>query len=140
MAHAALLDTSALINTVDDGIVASLDVEQLLIASLSYAELRLGLVTARDVVVLRQRTRRIELISRTFGAGLPFDDECALAYERVVETAVGLGQGPRTNTVDRMIAAVALAHGMPLITSNAQDVRGLEDLVQIIDLSGSLPE
>ena len=33
-----------------------------------------------------------------------------------------------------MIAATALAHQLPLYTLNAADLRGLEDLVEIVDL------
>jgi hypothetical protein len=34
-----------------------------------------------------------------------------------------------------MIAATAVAHGLPLCTINTKDFHGLEDLVEIIDLS-----
>jgi predicted nucleic acid-binding protein len=33
-----------------------------------------------------------------------------------------------------MIAATALARDLPLYTRNATDLRGLEDLIEIIDL------
>lgn len=130
----ALLDTSALIGAVEASDAASLPYDGLHIASLTYAELRLGLVTAKDVAVLRGRMRRIEEIERTFGAGLPFDDEAARAYEQIVQTAVEHGQRPRSNTLDRLIAAVAKRHGLPLITRNAVALRGLEGVVEIVAL------
>jgi predicted nucleic acid-binding protein len=37
--------------------------------------------------------------------------------------------------VDLMIAATARAHELPLYTLNASDLRGLGDLVEIVDLS-----
>jgi predicted nucleic acid-binding protein len=33
-----------------------------------------------------------------------------------------------------MIAATALAHDLPLYTMNAKDLRGLEDLVEVVDV------
>jgi len=33
-----------------------------------------------------------------------------------------------------MIAATAMAHHLPLYTLSAKDLRGLEDLLQIVDL------
>ena len=91
VSRSALLDTSALINAVDARAVASLPFERLFIASLTYAELRLGLATATDLTVLRQRMQRVDDITRLFGPGLPFDDACALEYQRIVERAVGGG-------------------------------------------------
>lgn len=35
--------------------------------------------------------------------------------------------------MDLMIAATALAHELPLYTFNAKDLRGLEQLVEIVD-------
>lgn len=134
MSGTALLDTSALINTVDSRTISQLPYELLTLSSLTYAELRLGLVTAASVGVLRQRSRRIEEITRWFGPGLPFDDDCAIHYERIVQASVDNGQRPRTNTVDRMIAAVAVAHDLPLITSNPTDFRGLTNLLEVVAL------
>jgi predicted nucleic acid-binding protein len=34
-----------------------------------------------------------------------------------------------------MIAATALAYGLPLYTLNATDLRDLEDLIEIVDLA-----
>jgi predicted nucleic acid-binding protein len=39
--------------------------------------------------------------------------------------------------VDLMIAATALAHGLPLYTMNAKDLLGLDDLLEIVDLAAS---
>jgi len=37
--------------------------------------------------------------------------------------------------VDVMIAATALAHDLPLYTRNPKDLRGLEELIEIVDVS-----
>lgn len=39
------------------------------------------------------------------------------------------------NAVDLLIAATALAHELPLYTLNASDLRGLSDLIEIVDLT-----
>ncbi len=134
MTRVALLDTSALIGAVDSETVEALPYDRLLISALTYAELRLGLVTAADTGALRHRVRRIDEISRAFGSGVPFDDACAREYERIVQAAVERGQRPRANTVDRMIAATAAAHHLPLVTRNAADVRGLDEILEIVSL------
>ena len=134
MTRFALLDTSALISTVDAQTVAALPYDRLLISALSYAELRLGLITASDTDSLRHRIRRIDEISRAFGSGVPFDDACAREYERIVQAAVDLGQHPRSNTIDRMIAATAAAHHLPLATRNPADVRGLDAILEVVAL------
>lgn len=134
MTRVALLDTSALIGTVDAETIEALPYDRLLISALTYAELRLGLITASDTGTLRHRVRRIDEISRAFGAGVSFDGACAREYERIVQAAVERGQRPRANTVDRMIAATAAAHHLPLITRNAAGVRGLEKILEIVSL------
>ncbi|MFJ4046299.1 PIN domain-containing protein [Microbacterium sp. NPDC089987] len=131
---AALLDTSALITSMDTDAMAALPFERLVVSSLTYAELRLGLVTAKDRKSLDHRTARLIDIAQLLGPGLPFDDACAREYERITRAAVDQGQRPRANTMDRMIAASAVAHRMPIITRNSSDLRGLEDLVEVIEL------
>ena len=128
----ALLDTSALIGAVDADTVRSLPFSLLTISSLTYAELRLGLVTAKGLEALNHRSRRLVDIAQQFGPGIPFDDDCAREYERITQTAVSTGQQPRANTIDRMIAATALTHRMPIITRNAADLRGLGDVIDVI--------
>ncbi|WP_336644339.1 PIN domain-containing protein [Microbacterium sp. USHLN186] len=130
----ALLDTSALITSMDTDVVAALPFERLVVSSLTYAELRLGLVTAKDRKSLDHRTSRLIDIAQLLGPGLPFDDACALEYERITTAAVDQGQRPRANAMDRMIAASAAAHRMPILTRNSRDLPGLDGLVEIIEL------
>lgn len=37
--------------------------------------------------------------------------------------------------IDLMIAAAALSHRLPLYTLNVADLRGLDDLIEIVDLN-----
>jgi predicted nucleic acid-binding protein len=82
------------------------------------------------------RVRRKQLFrARRSFAALPFDVRCAAAYGRVYATVVESGRKPRGRMPDLLIAATALAHDLPLYTLNAADLRGLEGLVEIVDLS-----
>ncbi len=66
---------------------------------------------------------------------LTFDVHCAWAYGPVYEAVIQYGRKPRgARAIDVMIAATALAHDLPLYTKNARDLRGLEDLIEIVDL------
>ena len=63
---------------------------------------------------------------------LPLDAEVARAYGRLYATMRASSRGTRRRRfADLLIAATALAHGLPLFTRNAADFSGLEDLVEI---------
>lgn len=52
----------------------------------------------------------------------------SVAVERIGRKARG------SRSVDLMIAATALGHRLPLCTLNPKDLRGLEDLIEIVDV------
>jgi predicted nucleic acid-binding protein len=105
------------------------------ISSLTLAELANGPAVASSDLVRARRRERVLQTEVAFEA-LSFDSACARAYGRVCAAVVAVGRRPgRARSVDLMIAATALAHQMPLYTLNASDLRGLEDLVEIVDLS-----
>jgi hypothetical protein len=67
---------------------------------------------------------------------LPFDGLCAHAFGVVYAGVLAVGRKPRgSRQVDLMIAATALAHELPLYTLNAADLRGLDGLIEIVDLA-----
>ena len=57
--------------------------------------------------------------------------EVARAYGRLYATMPGSGRASRRRFADLLIAATALAHGLPLFTRNPADFSGLEDLIRI---------
>ncbi len=82
-----------------------------------------------------ERARRQDRLQRAEAAfdPLPFDNEAARAYGRIYAAVIATGRkarGPRV--VDLLIAATASAHGLPLYTRNADDLRGLEAIVDIV--------
>ena len=109
------------------------DLDDLRISCLSYAEMRIGLHTVTTVSAYEDRRARLEAIEQVFGKGLPFDDMCVGAYERVLQLVVRHGGDARANRFDRMIGATALAHGAILVTRNLADFRAMEGLITIIE-------
>lgn len=66
---------------------------------------------------------------------LLFDLSCARAFGFASAAVERIGRKARgSRIVDLMIAATALAHGLPLYTLNPKDLRGLEDLIEIVDV------
>ena len=64
---------------------------------------------------------------------VPFGADAARAYGRVLSAAMTAGRKPRgARAVDLMIAATAVAEGLPLYTRNPDDFRPLGDLVAIV--------
>ena len=130
----ALLDTSVLIAALEPE-EASPDlsgVTELMISSLSFSELYMGVAAAGANSSLREdRESGIARTRAAFGAGIPYDDRCALALGVVSEQVLRSGGSPRSNILDKMIAATAMAHGLVLVTRNAKDLRHLSQLVQV---------
>ncbi len=104
------------------------------ISTLTLAELTAGPYAAGDEL---ERARRQERVQR-FESGveaLPFDSNCARAFGSVYAATTAIGRKARgSRIVDLMIAATALAHDLPLYTLNPKDLRGLEDLIEIVDV------
>ena len=120
-----LLDTSALL-----GPPPPLDGAEVAISAVSLAELHFGVLVARDAAVRGERLRRLGLVEKTFDA-LPVDDAVAREYGRLAAATAQAGRRPRPRFADLLIAATARAHGAALWTRNADDVSGLEALVEV---------
>jgi hypothetical protein len=129
----ALLDTNILIASDADGEApASLsDFADLRVSSLSWVELSKGLHTTTDLATFKRRNARLSALRETFGEGIPFDDRCAAAYERVLEHLSTQGISPRAHVMDRMLAATALAHELTLVSRDGDVFSGLTDLVSV---------
>lgn len=105
------------------------------VSALTLAELVVGPASAGHELKRARRQQRLQYIEANVEP-LPFESRCYRAYGPVYAAVLGTGRkarGPRV--VDLMIAATALANGLPLYTRNAQDLRGLEKLIEIVELS-----
>ena len=125
-----LIDTSVVI---DLELIEPADLpEEVAVSAITMAELAAGPHAATNPA---ERARRQDRVQRTEAAfdPLPFDGEAARAYGRIYAGVVAAGRkarGPRA--VDLLIAAIACAQDLPLVTRNVDDFRGLDDLVKIV--------
>jgi predicted nucleic acid-binding protein len=126
-----LLDTSVVIDL--DSLDPALLPAELAISALTLAELAAGPHATDDRAERARRQERLQRIEVGIEA-LPFDDACARVYGRVFAAVASVGRktrGPRP--VDLLIAVTAITHDLPLFTRNAGDLRGIENLLEIID-------
>lgn len=125
-----LLDTSVLIDL--DEIDAARLPNEVAVSSLSLAELAAGPHATSDADERGRRQDRLQRAEATFDA-LPFDGDAARAYGRVFAAVVAQGRKARgSRAVDLLIAATAVAAGLPLYTRNPNDFRGVEKLLEIV--------
>lgn len=102
------------------------------IATITLAELAAGPHATDDT---RERARRQDRLQRIEALlePLPFDAPAARAYGRVCAATVSSDRNPReARAMDLLIAAVALANGLPLFTRNPTDVDHLTDIGLVV--------
>lgn len=124
----ALLDTSVVIASD----LAPLPGE-LAISSVTLAEIHFGVLVAKEGGVRAERLRRLLILQRTFDA-LPIDDAVAASYGQVAAAVVDAGRRPRARSMDLLIAATAHAHSARLYTRNVDDFRGVDGLVDVVEV------
>lgn len=125
-----LLDTSAVIDLpiIDPGALPN----ELAIASVTLAELAAGPHATDDPVERAVRQQRLQWAEATFEP-LPFDAEAARAYGRVFAAMRAAGRAAvRRRFADLLIASVAVAHGLPVVTRNPIDFTGLDGVVDVV--------
>lgn len=123
----AVVDTTVLFS----GVTSLPDLE-LAVASLSWAELRYGLIASPTALIRAHRETRLARLRALFGPGLPFDDAAAEVYEAVCGLIVGQGHQVRGRVTDLMIAAIAASHGAAIVTKTPDSFRGLNELVPVV--------
>ena len=127
-----LIDTSVIVDL--ERISPSLLPAEVAVSAISMAELAAGPHATDDVTERASRQDRLQRAESAFNP-LPFDAEAARAYGRVYAAVASAGRKARgARAVDLLIAATALAAGIPLYTRNADDLRALEDLVEVVAL------
>lgn len=127
----ALLDTSVVIDL--DHIRAEALPIQVAVSVVTMAELAAGPAAASDDAERARRQDRLQRAEAAFDP-LPVDTEAARAYGRVYAAVRAHGRNPRRRFADLLIAAVALANALPLVTRNAADFAGLDDLIDIVEI------
>ena len=84
-----------------------------------------------------ERARRLDVLQRAEHEfdPIPFDAEAARIYGRVSAAVIAAGRRPRRRIADLMIAATAIAQGLPLFTTNPDDFAGLAELVTLVPVT-----
>lgn len=124
----ALLDTSVVVAAGLDPLEG-----ELAISAATLSELHFGVLVATDPAVRAERLRRLSALQSRFDA-LPVDEAVAASYGQLAAAVVAAGRQPRARTMDLLIAATAHAHDARLYTRNAEDLRGLHGLVEIVSV------
>ncbi|MDP9022826.1 MAG: type II toxin-antitoxin system VapC family toxin [Actinomycetota bacterium] len=98
------------------------------ISALTLAELAAGCHATDDAAERARRQDRLQRVEALLDP-LPFDREAARAYGRVDAATRSSDRKPRgARAIDLLIAAVALANGLPLFTRNRDDFSHLEEI------------
>lgn len=121
-----LLDTSTVILL---GRLSAPDVlpQQSLISAISLAELSVGPLVTADGGEKAARQAHLQQAEADFDP-MPFDAACARAFGRVAASLRRAGRKPAARAYDALIAATAVAEGLPLYTCNPRDFEGIQDL------------
>lgn len=99
-----------------------------LISAVTLAELSVGPLVTGDEVERAERQACLQRVEADFEP-LPFDGDAARAFARVAAALRRAGRKPSARSYDAMIAATAMARGLPLYTLNPKDfaeVAGLD--------------
>jgi predicted nucleic acid-binding protein len=124
-----LLDTSVLIDM--ERIDAASLPTQVAVSALTMAELAAGPHATANPDERARRQERLQRAEATF-APLPFGAAAARAFGRIYAATAAKGRKARgRRAIDLLIAATAVAEGLPLYTQNPADFQGLGDLVEI---------
>jgi predicted nucleic acid-binding protein len=104
------------------------------ISAITLAELTAGPHATTDLAERARRQDRLQRAEATFEP-LPVDAEVARAFGRVYAAVAASGRKARgRRAFDLLIAATAVAAGLPLYTRNPDDFTGLSDILQIVSL------
>ncbi len=125
-----IVDTSVVIELED--IAAENLPAELTISAVTLAELAAGPHATADPLERARRQDRLQRTETTLEA-LPIDISVARAYGRVYAAVAQAGRKARgRRALDLLVAATALANGLPLFTRNPDDFTGVEGLVQVV--------
>ena len=127
-----LIDTSVIID-LDQIDETDLPLE-LAISVISMAALAAGPHATPNPAERARRQDRLQRAEATFEP-LPVDADVARAYGRLYAAVAASGRKARgRRSVDLLIAATAMAAGLPLYTRNPDDFAGLSDILEIVSL------
>lgn len=98
-----------------------------LITAVTLAELSVGPLVASTDAERAARQAHLQQAEADFDP-LPFDAQAARAFGRVAASLRRAGRKASARAYDAMIAATALANGLPVYTCNPNDFDGIDGL------------
>lgn len=98
-----------------------------LITAITLAELSVGPLTAADDLERARRQARLQQAEIDFEP-IPFDAAAARAFATVSVSMRRAHRTTKARSYDALIAATALAHGLPVHTCNPGDFAGIDGL------------
>lgn len=104
------------------------------ISAITLAELSVGPLVAVDEATRANRQAQLQRAEADFDA-LPFDADAARAFGQVASSLRRSGRKTAARAYDAMIAAVAIANGLPLYTANPRDFEQIDGLT-VVAVSG----
>jgi tRNA(fMet)-specific endonuclease VapC len=125
-----LLDTSTwiLLRRLDDPSVLP---DRPMISAITLAELSVGPLVAASESERAARLAHLQEAEADFDP-IPFDADAARAFGRVAASLRHSGRKVTARAYDAMIAAIAIANGLPLYTCNPGDFAGIEGLMLVV--------
>lgn len=126
-----ILDTSTLILLARIESTDALPAEPL-ITAITLAELSVGPLVAATDAERSARQAHVQQAEADFDP-LPFDAAAARSFGQVAASLRGASRKPAARSYDAMIAAIAIANGLPVHTCNPADFTGIDGL-QVIEV------
>lgn len=130
-----IIDTSVVIelDRLDPGALPA----DLAVSAITLAELAAGPHATNEPAERARRQDRLQRAEATFEP-IPFDASVARAYGRLYAAVLDTGRKARgRRAVDLLIAASAVATGLPLYTRNPSDFEGLESLLEVVTVEAA---
>jgi tRNA(fMet)-specific endonuclease VapC len=121
-----ILDTSTviLLNRLDESAMLPI---QSLITTITLGELSVGPLVARNSRERTIRQQHLQQAESDFEA-IPFDAPAARAFGAVAASLRRADRKTKARAYDAMIAAIALAHDLPVYTCNPDDFADIDGL------------
>jgi len=121
-----LLDTSTLLllpRITDPSVLPGFP----LISAITLAEISVGPLVTDDEAERARRMAQVQQAEADFDP-LAFDAAAARAFGQVASSLRRSGRKPAARALDALIAATAIANGLPLYTCDPDDFAGIEGL------------
>ena len=104
------------------------------VSAITLAELSVGPLVARNDADRIARQSVLQQVEADFDP-IPFDASAARAFGRVAAQLRASGRKSSARAYDALIAAIAVAHGLPVYTRNPNDFGGI-DALGVVEVEG----